>query len=382
MFLSLAGSNSTGKDKLHPLLINHFESPRSMAGVDRSVAKLGVIFRANRDAVMTIDIFRDWFAEHFVPHVLRIAKREKIEPNALLVLDNAPVHLQKLTDGRAPNIQVLIIPANMSIVLQPLSREVVRSFKTLYARYLHTMALEGVKREAKRECGLEEHLVDYLQREMNIRHAIYLIAEAWSQVPRSMLHSGWRRLWPKMAAVHWADAKSEMKTKVIEQTEVPLDLQIVLADVEPQSVLDYYTLGENDLAFIASQRLLDVREGEGEGHNVLVDHVDYTRTYKNPSVAHILSAKASSSSSSSMMEEPVSRDGEVSSSSCSSSLSQLVDWRSVLTNEGDSEEEEGEEGDSSCPRKRKLLKIANYIMKELGKPCKPGSVCCGGKGKC
>lgn len=378
--------------------------------------------KTSKDALMTRDLFYEWFSTHFVPQVKRIAAREKTEAKALLLLNNAPVHHQTLFHPDCPLIRVLVMPPNTSIVLQPLNKDVVKSFKLSYAEYFINLAKNEPRKDGKKWPRNVMPITDRLQKRMNLRHAIYLISEAWSHVPRSTLHKGWSKLWPGMTPINWNDEPSSKK-ELFNLSDIPVELQPIVSDVEPQSVIDYYTLGSKDLDFIAGQ-LKNTNFVYGDFENPKVpenpDHLDYcSRKYKSPTVVHITpmieqndESEASSSSLNQVVDSknvPVEGktkklqteihrvfvntdhidytgnykvpvvttmelddiDEELSSSS---SLDQLIDLKSVLRDE-DSDDDE------ACPRRRKLLKIANYIMKELKKPCKPGSNCCDGK-KC
>lgn len=324
---------------------------------------------------MTRELFYEWFTTYFVTHVKKIAEREKTEAKALLVLDNAPIHLQELYHPDYPNIRVLIMPPTTSIVLQPLNRDIVKSFKILYVKYLIKLAKNETKKEGKSWSSINEklntpHIIDFLHGLMNLRHAIYLIGEAWSQVSRTTLHRAWGKLWPGMAPVQWDDESSKpsnysnYKEQFFERN-IPEQLLPIISDIEPQAVIDYYTLGSENLAFLRSQ--LNIKEPEEEPEVVPegvkgkllvnMDHNDYTCNYESMSVMPIVAE--------------IEQNDEVS----SSSLNQLVDLKSVLRDEDSDDDEE-------CPRKRKLLKIANYIIKELERPCRPGSTCCGSGKKC
>lgn len=356
--------------------------------------------------MMTRELFNEWFTTHFVPHVERIAAREKIEAKALLVLNNAPVHHQRLFHPDCPFIRVLIMPPNTSIVLQPLNKDVIMFFKVLYANYLANLVENEPRSDGKNEIPLS----DSLHKSVTFRDAIYLISEAWSQVPRSTLYKGWSKLFPSLKLVY-KNNRPSIKKAHFNIENIPVEFQPIIANVEPQSVIDYYTLASKDLNFIDGQ-LKKTNYAYGDFDNP--DHLDYcTRKYKSPTVVHIMPMieqndenEVTSSSSPNQLADsaPVDEITVIAQKEAqkffvnsdhidytgnykvpivttiehnewaTSSLNQIIDLKAIFRNEDSDSEEE-------CPRKRKLLKIANYIVKELEKPCDHFSSCCGGTGK-
>ena len=106
-------------EKLRPLVIGKSETPRCFKGVSKS--DLPVIWRANRKAWMTSDIFKKWI-------VSVNCELEKANRRILLFCDNASCHQHlKLT-----NITLQFFPPNTTSRLQPLDQGIIRAMKAYY----------------------------------------------------------------------------------------------------------------------------------------------------------------------------------------------------------------------------------------------------------
>lgn len=64
-FTFLACTNASGQHKLTPLVIGKSVNPRAFKGFDNKP----VIYKGNKSAWMTFEIFKEWFHKHFVPEV-------------------------------------------------------------------------------------------------------------------------------------------------------------------------------------------------------------------------------------------------------------------------------------------------------------------------
>uniref|UniRef100_A0A8C8S3P0 HTH CENPB-type domain-containing protein n=1 Tax=Pelusios castaneus TaxID=367368 RepID=A0A8C8S3P0_9SAUR len=117
--------------KLTPLLIGRFNNPRCFQHLNK--AKLPVIYSSSKNAWMTRSIFEEWFHNSFVPAVRKHLRKKKLEPKALLLLDNCPAHppseLLVSNDGQ---IRVLYLPFNTTSKIQPLDQGIIQNFKTNY----------------------------------------------------------------------------------------------------------------------------------------------------------------------------------------------------------------------------------------------------------
>ncbi|CAH2249429.1 tigger transposable element-derived 1-like [Pelobates cultripes] len=118
----LLGGNANGDFRIKPLLVYHSQTPRAMRGISKS--SLPVIWKANRKAWITRDIFTEWFTDHFCPSVQRYCRRKGLEEKVLLIMDNALSHPTNLAE--LPTyipVEVLFLPPNTTSLIQPMDQE-------------------------------------------------------------------------------------------------------------------------------------------------------------------------------------------------------------------------------------------------------------------
>lgn len=110
-------------DSQKSIYIGKAASPRCFKGVN--VNNLPVIWRANRKAWMTTDLYKEY--------VLRLNKRMSVQQrNVLLFVDNAPSH-PKMT---LSHVKIIFLPAKTTSVLQPLDQGIIAAVKHSYRRRL------------------------------------------------------------------------------------------------------------------------------------------------------------------------------------------------------------------------------------------------------
>ena len=68
----------------------------------------------------------------------------------LLLVDNAPGHTAILV-GRHPNVEVVFLPKNTTLILQPPDQEVIASFKQKYYTRTYRQLREGT--ESRHDLG-------------------------------------------------------------------------------------------------------------------------------------------------------------------------------------------------------------------------------------
>lgn len=142
----LLGGNAKGDIKLKPLLVYHSETPRAMRGFSKT--DLPVIWTSNKKAWVTIEVFKNWFVNNFSPYVKRYCEHHKLEPKALLLLDNAPGHPDQLeTLETCIPVKVVFLPPNTTSVIQPMDQGVIANFKANYLRRTFRQLVESTNRK-------------------------------------------------------------------------------------------------------------------------------------------------------------------------------------------------------------------------------------------
>ena len=91
----LLAANSTGTEKLDPLVIGHAKRPRCFSGIN--ISQLPVTYRYNSKAWARIDIWEQWLRH--IDAGFRITGRQ-----ILLLVDNAPSHTTVAADDNHDNV--------------------------------------------------------------------------------------------------------------------------------------------------------------------------------------------------------------------------------------------------------------------------------------
>lgn len=119
-------SNADGSFKFPLIVIGKSANPRALKNV--SLESRPVLYKSQRRAWMTTDIFKAWFFDEFVPKVTEFLKKEKLPIKAVLFIDNASCHNSNIIlekDG----IRTYFLPPNTTSILQPMDQGTYVIFK-------------------------------------------------------------------------------------------------------------------------------------------------------------------------------------------------------------------------------------------------------------
>lgn len=120
----LFGCSATG-EKLIPLVIGKAACPRVFRTEHITSRNLPVLWRSNRKAWMTSDLFTEWAT--LINRIMKAANR-----HILLFVDNAPSH-PKI---ELSNVELIFFPPNLTAGAQPLDQGIIQSIKLLYRKEL------------------------------------------------------------------------------------------------------------------------------------------------------------------------------------------------------------------------------------------------------
>uniref|UniRef100_H3AB53 HTH CENPB-type domain-containing protein n=1 Tax=Latimeria chalumnae TaxID=7897 RepID=H3AB53_LATCH len=170
-FTVLACANASGAHKLKLACIGKVQCPQALKNV--CFPNLPVVYLNQKNAWMDGHLFHEWFTKHFVPSVQRFNHENNLPPKALLLVDDAPSHLsdnsllsddgQLLEEGVGGNAQTLLV-----------------SWKSL-----------------------------------NIKAALYSIADAWHSITKHTILKSWRKLWPEVCRVSAEEDFQNVTTALI-----------------------------------------------------------------------------------------------------------------------------------------------------------------------
>lgn len=142
------------------LVIGNSQTPRCFKGIK----SLPAIYKANRKAWMTSEIFEEW--------VRNLDKKMKNKGrNILLIIDNCTAHPREITNLEAVKMEFL--PPNVTSVLQPMDQGIIQCFKTNYRKKLVNeilISLEGNKLHT-----------------MNVLEAIHIANASWQAVSQDTI---------------------------------------------------------------------------------------------------------------------------------------------------------------------------------------------------
>lgn len=82
---------------------------------------------------MNCKIFNEWFTLFFVPQVKELLNNENLSLTVLILLDSAPSHSVTLQTTQ-PDVKVLFLPLNTTLLIQPINQIVIATFKVYYLR--------------------------------------------------------------------------------------------------------------------------------------------------------------------------------------------------------------------------------------------------------
>ena len=148
--------SATG-EKLPPLVIGKYESPRCLRGINHK--KLPCSYKSSRNAWMTTSLWSSWLSELNSRMVLQ--KR-----HILLFVDNATSHR---INAELSNTKVVFIPPNCTSVLQPMDQGVVWSFKYIFRRMLLSFIVDSI----------DEMNQKHLMSNFDLLKAMHFIKCAW-----------------------------------------------------------------------------------------------------------------------------------------------------------------------------------------------------------
>ena len=114
-------ANMDYSDERKSLIIGKSAKPRWC----RRVASLPVMYKANKNAWMTAAIFQYWVNDF--NKCLQTKRR-----NVCLLLDNCSAH--KIETTLLKSVQLVFLPANTTLSVQPLDQGIIRNFKHYYWR--------------------------------------------------------------------------------------------------------------------------------------------------------------------------------------------------------------------------------------------------------
>ncbi|XP_057326796.1 jerky protein homolog-like isoform X5 [Microplitis mediator] len=172
--------NADGSYKLPLLVVGKFAKPRYLK--DLSSANLPVLYKSQKNALIDVNIFTEWFKEIFVPRVRTFLIERGLHPRAILIVDDCKNHTY-LKDG---DIEVTFLSANEMSIVNPLDQEILEYLKRHYKLNLINKILEAQKNQISS--------VQFVKN-INVKDAIFWIDESWQKITKNTIYRYWNKIW-------------------------------------------------------------------------------------------------------------------------------------------------------------------------------------------
>lgn len=241
----LVCSNAAGTHKCKLLIIGKSAHPRAL----KNVGHLPVIYKSNKKAWVTQQLFLEWFNQNFVPEAKEHQRRIGLKNNCkiLLLLDNCPAH-PDVNAMISENVIVKYLPPNCTSLIQPMDQGVIRSFKCHY-RKLIVQKLVGAN--DRRE----------FIKSLNIKTALWAAAASWDYVTPQVLKRVWNNL------LHNEDAPNSLVEIQTDTITIPSGCTIDAVEkwmVCDSDVAPFAIISEDEIVDMVTQSQEDELDSNSE----------------------------------------------------------------------------------------------------------------------
>ena len=231
-FKLLIGGNLYGDFKLKPLLVHHFANPKAFRNIPK--ASLPVIWMNNTNASLSIEMFEEWFINHFIPAVRSYYREKKILFKILLILHCSSDYLTNLNDYDA-NVKIICYPPNTQSFVQVSDEGLVALFKRYYLCRVLNQSIDAT-------CQPEGISFENFWKDYNLYSAILNISVVWSDLKQLEMNGVWKDLCPQYVTdskIVCNKTNELSKELVFLSKELNMDLNkddfknLVIADEQP-----------------------------------------------------------------------------------------------------------------------------------------------------
>ncbi|XP_034946409.1 jerky protein homolog-like [Chelonus insularis] len=175
----MACSNVSGTCKLPLVVIGKWARPRHLRNIE-----IPVSYKSQKSAWMTSDLFVSWYEMEFVPYVKAFLQASNLPPKALLLMDNCSSH-NKVTNK--DGILVKFFPPNTTSLIQPMDQGCLQNLKLLYKENLMRHIIQCIDNKLSLSDAIKQ---------VNLRNAIFWVADAWKRMNLSTIQKSWNQVWP------------------------------------------------------------------------------------------------------------------------------------------------------------------------------------------
>lgn len=174
-------SNAAGTHKCKMMVIGKSAKPRVFKGMKI----FPVLYRSNKRAWVTQELFKDWFSNHFVSEARAHARNVGLPDNAKIVLliDNCPAHplAEHLVKD---NVFVSYLPPNCTALIQPMDQGIIKNLKCHYRKKLLQKIVH---------CE-DSFSHDSFKKSFTLKDAVWCLSRAWNDVTSEVLKNCWHNI--------------------------------------------------------------------------------------------------------------------------------------------------------------------------------------------
>lgn len=169
-------ANATGCHTLPVLIIGKDKNFQCFKNANTNA--MPIVYRNENN--WNSEIFSEWFDTFFVPVVKERQLKDDCKEKTLLLIDDIRLHSTcDILNGKDEFIKVMFLPPNLSPLVQPMDRSVIKCFKRLYRNTLHENFLLP--------CDDKEG-----QEKLNMKECCG--RNAWSNIANAMIKRAWEKL--------------------------------------------------------------------------------------------------------------------------------------------------------------------------------------------
>lgn len=202
----LCCSNMSGTDKRKLLVVGKSTNPRCFKGL--RMDSLPVVYRANRNAWMTSELFKEWL-------MVWDKELQRQSRKVLLLLDNCAAHPQLQC---LKNIRQEFLPPRTTALVQPMDMGIIKNLKTVYRARLVNYVLEAIEESSLTSLSKAIEVSG----KVNILQALTFLADSWRKVSSETIrncfsHCGFKYLVSEIDVDMIIESKSNDGHEELEQ---------------------------------------------------------------------------------------------------------------------------------------------------------------------
>ncbi|XP_065840186.1 jerky protein homolog-like [Oscarella lobularis] len=260
-----ACSNASGSIFLPLLMIGKSNKPRCYRQLDMKL--LPYLYRGQKKAWMTSELFSHWFHTYFVVNVREHLQELGFEKRAVLLLDNCSAHFcEKELMSSDGKIVVKYFPPNVTSIIQPMDQGVLESMKRRYRKKLLSKFLledeEGVP-------------IPTFLKTVDMKVVGDMVAASWDEITMTTIRKSWRKIIPLTQDEDDFDSNNDDSddddgAEVLELSELAKNSS---APLDPKDIFDWLRTRDGNAETVLTDEEIIAKVQEGE-HDIEPDESD------------------------------------------------------------------------------------------------------------